>query len=301
MNLLFIVGTGRCGSTMVQEVLARHQDVGFVSNIDDRASFINSLGRWNNTLYRRTPVRYTQRDRRRLIGSGDPPEVHFGPSEAYDLLERQISPLLGSTFRDLTAADAFPWVAKRCRAFFEERDASQGKKLFMHKFTGWPRARFLHAIFPEAQFLHIVRDGRAVANSLIQRPWWRGFKGPGEWGFGILPAAYEEEWLDSQRDFVVLAGLEWKVLMDGFEQCRAEIPAAQWNELRYEDFVEAPRERLAEVFEIVGLEWSSAFEKTFSDFVFTKGKKERYLEDLTERQIESLTKILGAHLSRLGY
>ncbi|MEY2426226.1 MAG: hypothetical protein QOI61_1798, partial [Actinomycetota bacterium] len=32
----FVLGTGRCGSTLVHELLARHHDVGFLSNIEDR-------------------------------------------------------------------------------------------------------------------------------------------------------------------------------------------------------------------------------------------------------------------------
>ena len=32
---VFVLGSGRCGSTLVQEVLARHPAMAFVSNIDD--------------------------------------------------------------------------------------------------------------------------------------------------------------------------------------------------------------------------------------------------------------------------
>jgi len=36
--LFFVIGTGRCGLTEVAELLARHPDVGFVSNLDDKLS-----------------------------------------------------------------------------------------------------------------------------------------------------------------------------------------------------------------------------------------------------------------------
>jgi nucleoside-diphosphate-sugar epimerase len=32
----FVLGTGRCGSTLIHELLARHEGVGFLSNLDDR-------------------------------------------------------------------------------------------------------------------------------------------------------------------------------------------------------------------------------------------------------------------------
>jgi hypothetical protein len=44
-TLGFVIGTGRCGSTLVQEVLARHPQVGFVSNLEDKLPTLNLLGR----------------------------------------------------------------------------------------------------------------------------------------------------------------------------------------------------------------------------------------------------------------
>ena len=32
----WVLGTGRCGSTLVHEVLARHPGVGFLTNLEDR-------------------------------------------------------------------------------------------------------------------------------------------------------------------------------------------------------------------------------------------------------------------------
>lgn len=82
MTLLFIVGTGRCGSTMVHEVLAHHQDIGFISNADNRLSGLNQRGRGNSWIYDRIPVGYTQRHRRHLLGRASSKLLDFGPSEA---------------------------------------------------------------------------------------------------------------------------------------------------------------------------------------------------------------------------
>jgi omega-hydroxy-beta-dihydromenaquinone-9 sulfotransferase len=35
------------------------------------------------------------------------------------------------------------------------------------KITGWPRISFLSEIFEEAKLVHTMRDGRAVANSML--------------------------------------------------------------------------------------------------------------------------------------
>jgi hypothetical protein len=301
VRLLFIIGTGRCGSTMVQEALARHRDVGFISNFDSRWPGLNLKGRWNNSLYRLTPRRYIQRDRRRLLRGGDPEENHFGPSEAYRIINDKVSPIVGAPYRDLTADDVTPWLEHRFRAFFQERMDVQKKPVFMHKFTGWPRASFIHRIFPEAQFLHVIRDGRAVASSLLERKWWRGYKGPPEWGFGPLTSEFAEQWESSGRSFVVLAGLEWRLLMDAAGAAKKSIPSNLWMDIRYEDFVSDPRERLKAILEFIGLEWTDQFDAKFKKFAFTGDRTRRHLDKLTAEQARALESVLQGHLRYLGY
>jgi hypothetical protein len=301
MTMLFIIGTGRCGSTMIQEVLARHRDVGFISNVDAKFPALNSKGRWNNAMYQRTPLRYTQRDRRRIAGRVAAGESHFGPSEAYKLLERRASPIISAPCRDLTENDVTPWLERRFRSFFGERISAQKKPVFMHKLTGWPRAGFLHKIFPDARFLHVVRDGRAVAGSIVERLWWRGYGGPWDWGFGPLREDYAKEWEASGRDFVVLAGLEWKLLMDAFDEAKRSVPTSHWMDIRYEDFVDAPRARLKGIFAFASLDWNDEFDRKFAHFAFTPSMKERFRRDLSPAQAAMLEQVLKDHLIKLGY
>ena len=298
-GILFIIGTGRCGSTIVQEMLARHPDVAFVSNVDTYLAPLNLKGSWNNIVYRRTPVRFTQRDH--LVPHLVQTRYHFGPSEAYRLFEREVSHLVSTPFRDITEDDVTPWLEARFRKFVDQRMAAQGKPFFMHKFTGWPRARFLHEIFPEAKFLHVVRDGRAVASSLMQRPWWRGQLGPWGWRLGPLPKAYEKEWNETGRSFVVLAGLEWKLMMDAFDEAKAHIPAELWTDVRYEDFVHDPRAQLSPLLDWVGLPWLPEFESSFRNYQYSEERKAAYLKHLRPEQVKLLDEVLADHLMAKGY
>ena len=111
----------------------------------------------------------------RLIERG---RLRVAPSEGWQVLERQVSPILSRPHRDLLATDLTPWLERRLRRFFERRIAAQARPVFLHHVTGWPRARLLQAAFPEARFIHMVRDGRAVANSWLQTSWWTGYQGP---------------------------------------------------------------------------------------------------------------------------
>ena len=131
------------------------------------------------------------------------------------------------------SAICWPRMSRRGSApgrsgFFEERARVQDKPLFLHKFTGWPRSGFLQRILPDARFVNVVRDGRAVANSFLQMPWWRGYEGPEGWGWGPLPEEYQQIWEESGRSFAVLAGLEWRILMEAFEAAQARVPDDQW-------------------------------------------------------------------------
>jgi hypothetical protein len=283
----FVLGTGRCGSTLVQEVLARHQDVGFVTNLDDRFCVLS--GRRQVAAYRRMPAGFTLKGRARLA-----------PSEAYRALAREVSPVLVNPMRDLTAADAMPWLTQRLRTFFRRRADAQRLPLFLHKFTGFPRTGLLAVVFPEARFLHVIRDGRAVANSWLKMPWWRGYRSPPEWHFGTLPENLDREWQDSGRSFVVLAGLAWRLLTDAFVEAAAELPPEQWLELRYEDIVKSPEEKFREMAQFLGLDWTRRFSAVVNRTTFY-APRNAYQSDLGDENVDRLKRVLDANLSRYGY
>lgn len=286
----FILGTGRCGSTLIHDLVARHPDVGFLSNVDDRLGRPMLGGRWNGAIYRRVPPALTRKGRPR-----------FAPSEGYRILGRRVSPALVAPCRDLVASDATPWLAERFARFFRSLAAAQGRPVFLHKFTGWPRARFIEAALPGSRFVHVVRDGRAVASSLVQMPWWDGYGGPARWSWGPLSEADLAAWEAARRSFPVLAGLQWKILMEAFEATRAEIPASRWLEVRYEDVLADPRGRLEEILGFLGLSWTGDFERMFRRYAFSRDRAEAYRRDLAPEDVRALEACLAPYLARYGY
>jgi len=286
--LNFLIGTGRCGSTLVSEVIGHHPAVNFVSNLDDRSRRVPvPIRRLSGVIYRGTPTALTAKRLR--------------PSEAYVALSREVSPALVNPFRDLVAADATPWLANRLRDFFERRGAACPGQNFIHKFTLWPRASFLHEVFPEARFVHIVRDGRAVANSLLQMSWWSGHLGPSRWELGPLPDDYAQEWDREGRSLVHLAGISWKLLMDAFEAARTAVPSDLWLEVRYEDLLADPRKHMDVILGFLGLPWTSAFERAFARHTFSTGRADAFRRDLTPEQLALLERSLMSHLHMYGY
>lgn len=300
--LSFVLGSGRCGSTLVTELVARHPDVGFISNVDDKLSRVNLKGRWNHTLFAQSPERDPAlrpfRDRRRLI---EPGRLRVAPSEGWLVLDRQVSSIFPQPCRDLTAQDAMPWLQRRIAAFFDDRIEAQGRPVFVHHLTGWPRTGLLRSVYPQARFVNVVRDGRAVCSSWLQMGWWDGYQGPDRWYLGPLSPADQQVWEESGRSFVVLAGLGYRMLMDAFAAARALVPPDQWLDLRLEDLMEDPRGRTVEVLDFLGLHWTPEFERGFRRHTFQASRGTAWKRDLSDDQVAALEATIAGPLARYGY
>jgi hypothetical protein len=209
--------------------------------------------------------------------------------------------MLVEMFRDLTAADAAPWLERRLRRFFDRRAEEQGRAVFMHKFTGWPRARLLAAVFPEARFVHVYRDGRSVANSLLQVRWWRGYRGVPAWRFGDLTGEERRDWEATGCSWAYLAGLEWQRLMAAFEAARDEIGSERWLDVRYENFVARPGEETTAILRFAGLEPWDGLERHLQRLSVSEGRKDAYREELRPEDVALLDSLLAPTLERWGY
>ena len=290
MKMLFIVGTGRCGSTFVHEILAKHRDLGFVSNIEDNLLFLNRLGRINNALYASTLGNFT--------GKG---KLRFAPSEAYRLISREVSPIYANSSRDLTSADVTPWLDQRFKKFFLSRAQAQRKPVFSHKYTGWSRIGFFKHIFPDAKFLHVVRDGRAVANSWLQMPWWGGYRGPENWLWGNLQSDLDSKWRKEDRSYIALAALGWRLLMESYRTSTATLGRDSYFEVRYEDVLEAPEDRFEQIVHFSGLDFSDSFVGALRRQKIEKGRRRAFEHDLTKDQIAQMERCIGPILTEYGY
>lgn len=289
-NVHFLVGTGRCGSSLIHEILCRHPGVSFMSNLDDRLNGNAKVNALNPLVYRRLPARFTEKGR-----------VRFAPSEGYRALRAEVSPALVKPPRDLTAADLTPWLERRLVSFFARRAGVQPGDVFVHKLTGWPRVGFLKSAFPEGRFVQIIRDGRAVATSWLKMSWWLGYEGPQNWQWGPLPPLYQEAWERSERSFVTLAGIGWLLLMDSWEKAKQTLPAGSWIEIRYEDFLSQPQTTIETLESFLGLPHDIRTPKALASFAVDETRGRRYLDDMGSDALSKLNDLLEVHLSRYGY
>jgi sulfotransferase family protein len=168
------------------------------------------------------------------------------------------------------------------------------------KITGWPRLGYLDEIFEDARFVHLIRDGRAVASSLLHVDFWRGWYGPQGWRVGLLSPEDQATWEGYDRSFVALAGLEWRIQMRAMEAARTAVDEARFLEIKYETFCEQPMETCRQVLGFAELPSSAAFEREIAATPI-RNASHRWREGLTAAQQQLLDELLQEDLLHYGY
>lgn len=223
---------------------------------------------------------------------------HLKPSEAYNYWER-VAPGFSEPFRDLVATD----LTERTKSNLQqavERLVVDGRPHPLIKITGWPRMGYLHAAFPDARFIHIVRDGRAVVNSIMQIDFWEGWKGTKGWRGLDMSEAQRQRWNESGQSFVTLAAMELSDMLDAMVLAADLVPAHQFLELSYETLCADPVASFEMVTSFCELAMPREFERSVIDFGF-RNSNDKWRQDLTELQQRQLEAELVPHLERWGY
>jgi hypothetical protein len=203
--------------------------------------------------------------------------------------------------RDLVREDVTPRVRRQMVAAIEPMLTPTRNRMLV-KLTGWSRIGFLNEIFDDAKFIHIVRDGRAVASSLLHiNSWqWRGWYGPSSWRYGPLSPADQAAWEASNRSFAVLAGIQWRIHTRAIEAARQALDSSRFLEVRYETFCKQPAETGRRISEFTELPQSATFDRQVQAAPIMD-MTDRWRKDLSGEQQRTLTDLLREDLVRYGY
>ena len=258
---LYILGTGRSGTTLVFDLLARHPALAYTC-YDFNAGNPGSRGRY--------PV-----------------------AEPYDFW-RRMYPGFPRPCRDLIADDVPASLPGKVQEAFAGQCESIGRNRLLTKWTGWSRISFMEAVTPGAQYLHVSRDARAVAASLLTVPWWQGWQGPEQWRWGPLTDDEQATWEKTGRSFFVLAGLQWRRLVRNIrEHGRPLIAEGRFQTIYYEALISDPVKTMREIERWAGLPESDEWLAYVRSVPMKRGTNDRWRDELPVAEIERFNRVFG--------
>jgi Sulfotransferase family len=217
---LFIVGCPRSGTTLLGRMVDAHPDIAVVHE-----------GRFAPDWFERG---------RGLTADGHvTPELIDGllghpPFEAISVTREELERLLDD-------GDRVPY-ADFVAGIFDLHGRAHGKRLVGDKTPHYVRSLpTLHALWPAARIVHLIRDGRDVAQSVL------GWRKVTERGGSVARfSAFRED-----RVATVACWWEWLVRLG--REDGAALPPATYHEIRYESLVADPAAEAERLCDFLGV------------------------------------------------
>ncbi|MFC1747510.1 sulfotransferase [Pseudomonadota bacterium] len=205
----FIVGVGRSGTTLIRLMMHNHPNIAipyeshFVTDYSERADEYGSLNEDKNL--------------RRLIN---------------DILSEELLTQWDHEFDTdkIIALTKSRTINGVFTAIYEDYANGKDKIRWGDKSDYLDRMHLINKAFPNARFIHIIRDGRDVANSVLKLPW-----GPKD----VISAA---EW--------------WHEHVRLGRAMGAMLSADRYMEVRYEDLVQDSEGELRKICDFLDEEYS---------------------------------------------
>lgn len=261
---IFFLSMPRCGSSMLQDLMSAHPDVAYITNMmhQFRRSFCAA-------------EHFRQRfgldvEGERFIGdsvtvSGSSPADPVGTWGDWLGLDPYSLEFTDPRANDLTPA-ARERIKEDIRRVIWCFDHAGGRRFLCKTPALLPHMRLLNGLFPDAKFIHLVRDARMSANSLIKL-----YKRTNEQLDAIRARSRKRSVRDDNRPFVPYPRLPrladyvaeyggddirttanlWRDGVNYFEGRKAEL--GQYVEVRYEDVVSDPHAQMERILDFCEL------------------------------------------------
>ena len=265
---LVLLGVSRSGTTLLRVILDRSPGIA----IPDESFFVPLLARRHRRKV--DPQRFLD-DLARL-----PVLAEWG------LSPEDVSPRLRPGLR----------VGEAIAAIFEAYAEKEDKPRWGDKTPMYMRhLPLLERLFPDAQYVHLVRDGRDAAVSFLRMP----------------EGTFTRTWAhpESAGEFAAL----WRIEVEGARQLGRRVASERYHEARYEQLVAEPEETVREIcafaripFEPAMLEYAGAVD------VSRKPHQQRLLQppttgvrdwrsELPEEDARAFEAVAGDLLADFGY
>jgi hypothetical protein len=238
-----------------------------------------------------------------------PPVVRNHPAPDLPLTDELVAQVVGFKFFDRLGVDEQTALAlavgvstlpEFVGVLLDEAGRRRGKRFVGEKVPGYVRRMpSLLTLFPSTRFIHIVRDGRDVALSMLD------WITPERW-LGRLPLWKQEP--------VAVFALNWRREVSGGMRGRDKVGADRCIEVRYEDLIEAPELIMRSIADFLELPFDKAmleFHKGRTTHDPTLWSKDRWLPPtaglrdgrvgLSPRDLQLFEVLAGDVLTSFGY
>lgn len=261
---IFIVGPHRSGTTLLYRVLSQHPDLGYFNRYDKRFPGAPRMAAWLTRL-----------------------TAHDQPMETQPIWDRSKRGDDDMLRAEHATPDISEWFRRRVATTLRLRGAPR----FVAKYPRLSlRLDWLDAIFPDALFVHVQRDWRAVVNSTVNRQAKRRRRGGG-W-FGVHHPGWQEM---GELSMDVVATRQFVAVTETLETA-AQHFAGRLFPLRYEVLCREPMDTLRGLLASLGLPWSADFERSVPTNIRSANLK--WQEQLGEQRAAQLRREAPALLTR---
>lgn len=296
---VFIVGMPRTGTTMLYNLLCTHEHAAYVTN--SMNVYPNAL---NTIEWLRKTLHLDIKGERYLK---DSVYTDFGgPSEMMTMwgkwTGRQVSDLDWES-QPLAVTEAMTVQAHEDLQRVLYAFGPQARRVFAKNPVLQPEMLAMQTMFPDARFIHIIRDGRQVANSLsklsrlnnqqllkIQHP-----------ELKTIVSYPKTRYLKQYIEAFGLESLECtaRVWRDTMDLVKRTAPSLNhFVEVRYEDLLASPREEMEKLFAFCDLPWPSDSNSAFQD-AFSKVGRIHHTNQYGDYEV--VERIAGDTLREYGY
>ena len=197
----------------------------------------------------------------------------------------------------LTEKNATPFETRRLRAFFGLYTWLQGKKRFLNKHPqNTVRIRYLRAIFPDAYFIHVIRDGRAVIHSNYKPPQQDQYRA--YCPFGNFPKPIQ--WRQYMNDPPITQfAHQWRDLVEYAQEACRELDEKHYLEVTYEALCEDALSTLAKADAFIGVNPDQRLSESVNRPL--KPQNYKWRADFHTDDLAQIDRVAGDLLQHLGY
>lgn len=285
---VIIIGSGRSGTTIISEIVFRHESLAWPSNYQEKFPSLQAVNLIRNIFENKLWRVQGQKPQLNEVSAIN--KMAFKPAEAYNFWEYITGPRIDFSRGFLLDTVATPEEAKKIRNIFNKLVSYQFKKRLAFKITGPSRIGYLKSIFPDAVFINIVRDPLPTINSWLNVEFWQD-KGKHQLWWQGAYTPQEEEWAAKNADkHELLAAMQYKKLMDTTDM---EIKKYHANCLtvRYEDFVQNPSAIINSILEFTELGKSALVEKYLQSIKIYNQNKNEALRSIDKNNQEEASEM----------